>query len=90
MRGTAPPPHRRTGVRMIVRDTGITSFEIVILFLVILFCAICIASGTEYLKFRQKEKIIRGGGNRRSVVLRVAGIVRVFGGGFQIVPQVSG
>ena len=52
-RGTQPPPHRRGGAGVIIGYFAVTSFVIIILHLIILFIAICIASGTEHFIFSQ-------------------------------------
>lgn len=52
-RGTKPPPHRRGGAGVIIGYFAVTSFVIIILHLIILFIAICIASGTEHFIFSQ-------------------------------------
>ena len=43
-RGTKPPPNRRDHGGMIIGHTGISSLEIVILLLIILFGAVCAGS----------------------------------------------
>lgn len=53
IRGTQPPPHRRGGAGVIIGYFAVTSFVIIILHLIILFIAICIASGTEHFIFSQ-------------------------------------
>ena len=52
-RGTQPPPHRRGGAGVIIGYFAVTSFVIIILHLISLFIAICIASGTEHFIFGQ-------------------------------------
>ena len=52
-RGTQPPPHRRGGAGVIIGYFAVTSFVIIILHLIILFIAICIASGIEHFIFSQ-------------------------------------
>ena len=82
IRGTKPPPHRRGHGGMIIGYSTITGFVVIILCLIILFIAICIASCSEHFKFSKQEQVIGGG---RYISLNIAatvgGIIGVLGHG---------
>ena len=61
IRGTKPPPHRRGHGGMIIGYSTITGFVVIVLCLIILFIAICIASCSEHFKFSKQEQVIGGG-----------------------------
>ena len=80
IRGTKPPPHRRGHGGMIIGYFTITGFVVIVLCLIILFIAICIASCSEHFKFSKQEQVIGGG---RYISLNIAatvgGIIGVLG-----------
>ena len=76
---------------MIIGYSTITGFVVIVLCLIILFIAICIASCSEHFKFSKQEQVIGGG---RYISLNIAatvgGIIGVLGHGLHNRPQIGG
>ena len=63
---------------MIIGNLTVTGLVIIILKLIVLFIAICIASGTEHFKFSKIKQVISGCGDTSRRIRCVTRVIRVF------------